>query len=63
MGMMTDPAFEKMTGRKYEQNVKIPAAEWLAQHSIFITNPILLADFEVVAKVIKGIKKVAAVLA
>ncbi len=63
MGMMTAPAFEKMTGRKYEQNVKIPAAEWLAQHSIFVTNPILLADFEVITKVIEGIKKVAAALA
>ena len=62
MGMMTDPAFERMTGRKYEQNTRVPAAEWLAQHSIFINNPVLLADFEVIAKVVEGIKKVATAL-
>ncbi len=59
MGMMTEPAFEKSTGRKFEQNVSIPAAEYLTKTSVCIPNPVLLAEPEVIGKVVEGIRKVA----
>ncbi len=59
MGMMTDPAFEKMTGRKFENHVSLHAAESLAKRSVRIPNPVLLAEPEVIAKVVEGIRKVA----
>ena len=59
MGMMTDPAFEKMTGRKFENHVRIPAAEYLTKRSVCIPNPVLLAEQDVIGKVVEGIRKVA----
>lgn len=59
MGMLTDPAFEKVTGCKFTQNDPMPNAESLSKTSVCINNTVLLAGGEVPAKIAEAINKVA----
>ncbi|NLG14818.1 MAG: DegT/DnrJ/EryC1/StrS family aminotransferase [Lentisphaerae bacterium] len=59
MGMMQDPAFEKAIGRKFEQNDALAAAEELSKTAVWFTNNVLLADAEIIDKVVQAVRKVA----
>ncbi|NMA46611.1 MAG: DegT/DnrJ/EryC1/StrS family aminotransferase [Lentisphaerae bacterium] len=59
MSMLQDTAFEKATGRKFEQKDVLSAADELSQTAVWFTNNVLLADAELIDKVVQAVRKVA----
>ena len=60
MGMLSEPGFERSTGRKFVDDAPLPNAEKLAQRMVWIPGCVLLADRETVARVAEAVAKVAA---
>ncbi len=59
MNLLQDPAFEKATGKKFEQNEVLAAADELSKTAVWFTNNVLLAEAEIIDKVVQAVKKVA----
>jgi dTDP-4-amino-4,6-dideoxygalactose transaminase len=59
MNLLQDPAFEKATGRKFEQDDVLPAADELSKTAVWFASNVLLADAEVIDKVVQAVRKVA----
>jgi len=63
MGMLKEAAFEKFTGRKFEQAEELPNTERLVRENIWIPAPVFLADDEGIEAVCQAIEKVALAMA
>lgn len=59
MGFLNDPAFEKMTGRRFAPNIVLPNTERLSQEAVWIPGEVFLADDEAIECVAEAIRKVA----
>lgn len=63
MGMLTEPAFEKFTGRRYVKEAILPNTDRLIHEAVWIPGSVFLADEEDVEKVATAIEKVARAIA
>lgn len=59
MGMLNEPAFEKMTGRRFQNSAVLPNAEQLIQEVVWIPGEVFLADDEGIECIAAAIEKVA----
>lgn len=59
MGMLNEPAFEKMTGRRFQNQSVLTNTEQLVQEVIWIPGEVFLADDEGIECVAAAIQKVA----